>query len=72
MMMLFTFCKLMSVINVHCYNNVLYMDNTVLILTVATVQLIVDKVDAVSTDYRLEVSAQKTKIMVVTVRLTCN
>jgi len=36
------------------------------------VQLIIDKVDAVSRDYGLEVSAQKSKIMVVAVRVTCS
>lgn len=49
------------------------MVNTVLILTsVAAVQLIIDKVDAVSRDYGLEMSAENTKIMVVAVRVTCS
>ena len=46
-------------------NNLRYADDIVLIATTPTAhQQLIDKVDAVSRDYGLEISTRKTKVMV--------
>ena len=57
-------------------NNLRYADDIMLIATTATALVQIDKVDAVSRDYGLEISMRKTKVMVTSERrdhtFTCN